>query len=154
MEKTILIISNNLLEKEKVDFMEDLKNIFDIKDFKEEEIKNSIEYMKEFKFYDTFILLSDNIKNEFIEELNLNLDELKIIPKIFTLTNNHANIELYKEFKNYGEGNIGQIKNYLLDLMEKRKKKKKEVMKLMEERNKKNENENEKKKIKMNKIIL
>ena len=52
--------------------------------------------MKELKFSDVFILLSDNIKNKFINDLKLNLEELKIIPKIFTLTNNQENIILEK----------------------------------------------------------
>ena len=70
MEKKILIISNDSLG-EKNDFIKELQNVFDIKDFKEEEIDNSIKYMKELKFHDTFILLSDTIKNKFVEKVNL-----------------------------------------------------------------------------------
>ena len=135
MEKRIIIISNNLLG-EKTDFTKELQNVFDIKEFKEEEIDNSIKYMKELKFHDTFILLSDTIKNKFIENLKLNLEELKIIPKIFTLTNSHSNFILLRTFYNYGEGNLDQIKKYLLELMKEREKKKKETKEEMSKRDK------------------
>ena len=122
MEERILIISNNfsLPEKEKYVFIEYSNKKLYKKEFKKEEIDYSIEYIKKLKFNDTFILLNENIKKIFIEKLESNLEELMIIPKIFTLTNKQTKINLNYTFYDYGEGNIEQIKNFILELMKKR----------------------------------
>ena len=108
MEERILIISNNfsLPEKEKYVFIEYSNKKLYKKEFKKEEIDYSIEYIKKLKFNDTFILLNENIKKIFIEKLESNLEELMIIPKIFTLTNKQTKINLNYTFYDYGEGNI------------------------------------------------
>ena len=119
MLKQIIIISDKPFNNvEKYNFYKDLENNFEIKEFKEKEIENSFELMKKIQFVETFIILSEKIKNEFIKKFKSNIKDFMIIPKIFTISQNKTNLN--KKFENYGEGNILHIKDYILELMKKR----------------------------------
>jgi hypothetical protein len=142
----ILIISDNPFdnEEEKKEFLKDLSIEFEIKEFKEKEIEDSFNYMKGYKCLDTFIILSEGIKFEFLNEIKNNIKDLIIIPRIFILSKNETDIVLHKTFYNYGEGSILQIKKYILSLIEKRNEMKKKLHEIEKNKNKNDEIEQKK----------
>ena len=99
--------------------------------FKIEKFDNlaeAFEKIKEIKFAETFIILKEEIKNQFIEKFKDNLTIMKIIPKIIILNlNENEESIITKDFYCYGKMNSLQINKYLIELFDNRIKKSKEI---------------------------
>ena len=88
----IIWISQSLKDFEQKEFIDSLNSIgmFKIKFFRD--IENSIELIKIIQFEDTFIIISSNLYDDFINIFKENLNNIYIIPKIIIFGQKKKNL--------------------------------------------------------------
>ena len=87
-------------------------------------IKSSIDFLKTIKFRETVIIINENLFTNFVENLNNNLNNIYIIPKIIIFSQIKRSFSLpsqikHKEFYLYGgvKTSFEDIKNYIPQLI-------------------------------------
>ena len=139
-KKNIIIIghiSEDQFEVFKKDFLEEQ---FKINKYENENLEEAFNYINELAFVETFIILNEEIKNNFYEKFKKNLKTIRIIPKFFILSENEEDLCSTKDFYDYRKGNFQKIKNFILNLIKEREKEYQKILKKIdEEERKKNE---------------
>jgi len=118
----IIWVYQSLKDLEQKEFTDSLNSIgmFKIKFFRD--IESSIKLIKEIQFEDTFIIISSNLYEDFINIFKENLNDIYIIPKIIIFgqkkeefINNHNSIN--DQFYNFGgiKTTFNEVKEFIIE---------------------------------------